>query len=109
MPDAQLFTPKTETDTVTPTPPVVPVPDALLHMISDAEAVVSSEVVTPIAPVSTSIDEPAQEAQPIIPETPAVTSVSSTEETATAHAPDVPVVPVQSAPAPVKNSDSRLE
>lgn len=112
MSDAQLFTPKAETDSAQPASPVVPVPDSLLHMISDAEAVAASEVVTPIVPVSATIESPVLEIQPIIPETPAVTAVPPTVETVVADIPsqpDVPVAPTQPAPAPVKNTDPRLE
>ena len=110
--DTQLFTPKTETDTVQPTAPVVPVPDALLHMISDAEAVEASEVVTPVVPLSTTAEPSVSENQPIIPETPVVTSVPPIVETVVSDIPsqpDVPAVPAQPAPAPVKNTDPRLE
>lgn len=48
-----LDLPKIETETVQPTPPVVPVPEALLHIISDAEVLTPAETVAP--PVSTSV------------------------------------------------------
>ncbi len=98
--------PKIETETIQPTPPVVPVPEALLHMISDAESLTPPETVTP--PVSTNVS-PEEGTSPTPTETPVVTPpVQSNTTTDTTNTPNASPVVDKKNP-PVKSSDARLE